>query len=696
MQSKSAECAGSKTCAVGFRKFVRDQSTSITDAVFAGLDVRDSQSQAKETDMSRQTRGVSNQASRSRSKSALMPVMAAVGLFAVVLGAAFYVASQSNSPEAPGETALTQPQTPTPTPATEAVAPQTSTAANEVPTPEVEVATAAPQSEAIQSPRDLVEAQLASGEFGPAMQTANAVVDLSEQAQLFQLISDAQLEAGDFDGSLTAIRRISIPQEQASARSRRATSQALAGGGAQADFDSLIELIQQETSGPWMEVDGTGGTISEYETGVRVDPNGMLHRLTKEEQTNRLQQLGNLARVADLNEDMASASGLRLVSLTRLEREVSRRLAAGEPVVSTMKHLAGLSSVQYVFVYPDSGEIVIGGPAEGWQYDARGLPRGTESGRPTLQLDDLVTVLRTFAGGGEGFFNCLIVPRQENMKALEAHVAKSNKRGPLPAGAAVRNWVQRLENLLGEQDVVVNGIPLDSRAARVIVEADYRMKLIGIDRLNGGDIESYFDLLPKTGEAGANATIGLRWWMQMKYDAVLHSADRNVFEVQGSSVQCLSEDEKITADGKRIHTGKSSPTNRLFAQEFTNKYAQLAQGDVAFADLQNVMDLSLVAALISHEQLDDRADWKLGVFGMGGEYKTARFEPPKTVPSVAKHRVYNGKDIVVQVAGGVRADLMAVVKDNSIVRMSPRLDSVSARGKAPQLPHGRWWWDAVK
>jgi hypothetical protein len=509
------------------------------------------------------------------------------------------------------------------------------------------------------------------------------------------MIAEAQSAVGEFDASLAAIGRIPASREQAAARSRRVARQTL-GGGSMADFESLIELIQQETSGPWMEVDGTGGTISEYETGVRVDPNGMLHRLTKEEETNRLKQLGNQARVADVNEDMAQASPLRLVSLTRLEREVARRLEQGQPVVSTMKHLAGLSAVQYVFVYPDSGEIVIGGPAEGWRFDERGLPRGIESGRPTLQLDDLVTVLRTFADDGEGFFNCLIVPRQENLAALEEYVAKSNQRGPLPAGGAVRNWVRRLEDLLGEQDVQVNGIPLDSRAARVIVEADYRMKLIGIDKLDGGDIPSYFDLLPRTGEAAGVATVGLRWWMQMKYDAVLHSADRNVFEVQGSSVQCLSEDEQITADGQRVHTGKSSPTNRLFAQEFTNRYAQLAERDVVFADLQNVMDLSLVAALLRHEKLDERAEWNLGVFGREGGYLPARYEAPRTVPSVASHRVYGGKEIVVQVAGGVRADLMSVVKNENIVRMSPRLEHAGERGKAPELPYGRWWWDASR
>ena len=43
---------------------------------------------------------------------------------------------------------------------------------------------------------------------------------------------------------------------------------------------------------------------------------------------------------------------------------------------------------------------VIGGPAEAWRYNETGLPVGESSGRPTLQLDDFVTVLRTFSPGG--------------------------------------------------------------------------------------------------------------------------------------------------------------------------------------------------------------------------------------------------------------------------------------------------------
>lgn len=45
--------------------------------------------------------------------------------------------------------------------------------------------------------------------------------------------------------------------------------------------------------------------------------------------------------------------------------------------------------------------------------------------------------------------------------------------------------------------MIVWGVPADSRVARVIVEADYRMKLVGINKLDvGKDVPGYFDLLP--------------------------------------------------------------------------------------------------------------------------------------------------------------------------------------------------------
>jgi hypothetical protein len=539
-----------------------------------------------------------------------------------------------------------------------------------------------------------VQAHAEAGEFGLAIDVAQTIADVSERAVLLKFVADAQMQAGEFDGAMQAIQRIPVPQLRGEARGERAMQEALAGGGSLADFQQLIDLIEMETSGPWVNVDGTGGTMTQYDTGVRVDPNGQLAMLTQQDYEGRLEDMGIKARQADLNEDMAQASTLRVVSLTRLEAEIARRMQQGQPVLATMKHLAGLSSVKYVFVDPNTRELMIAGPAEGWEYNQAGIPVGPSSGLPTLQLDDLVTVMRIFSPSGNQFFNCLIVPREEGLKKLSEYVERSNARGPLPRGASVRrNFTNKCQDELGLQDAVFNGVPVDSRVARVILEADYRMKLIGIDKLDAGpNIPSYFDLLsPQDIQQNPPQLLALRWWMTMKYDAVLHSPTRTVFEIQGPSVQCLSENELVTKDGQRIHTGQADVNNLAFARNFTQHYGELAQRDLVFADLKNIFDLALVAALMNQERLLAESPKGYGVFASNGGYQTARFEPIKTLMSVANHKVYNGNEFIVQAAGGVRADLASVLKDQKIYREASRLDNMQQQ--APPLPEGRWWWD---
>lgn len=539
-------------------------------------------------------------------------------------------------------------------------------------------------------------AHLAAGEFGPAAELAAAVQDPAEQARLLKQIANAQQGLGAGQSARATRQRISDPQARTEAQNRATQDQSLAGGGVIADFSSLMQLIQENTSGQWEQVDGVGGTMTPFPTGVRVSPEAMLNRVLSTDTTGKLAALKNGMRQADLNDDMAQASEMRLVSLARLEQEVSRRLADGLPVPESMMQLAGLSKIQYVFLDKDEGDIIIGGPAEAWQYNAQGQPIGVTSNQPTLQLDDFVTVLRTFTRN-EADFGCSINTRDENVKSLQAFAQQSQAKGPVSAGAGVRSFVNQLQKKLGQQDVVVWGVPGDSRVARVIVEADYRMKLIGIDKLDAGkEIPSYFDLLPKGLQKNPPATEALRWWLSMKYDAVTHSPDRAAFEIVGSSVLCQSENQMLTADGKHLPTGQSEPINRQFAENFTQNYDKLADRDLVFADMQNVFDMALVAALIRHERLADRATWSLGSFANNGEYRPATYAVPKEVASVVNHKVYNGRDVVVQVAGGVRADVVAVVKDPNLAKEAPQLTAVAKQADTPKLPAGRWWWDAAK
>ena len=468
-------------------------------------------------------------------------------------------------------------------------------------------------------------------------------------------------------------------------------------GGNQADFEGLTELIQSETSGPWEDVDGSGGTISNTDqmAGIHVDPNGLLTRIAVADTSGRLQELNQIVSAGNDNADITRRSRLRLVSLARLEQEVARRLDAGETLPADIRHLAGLQQVRFVFTYPETGDIVIGGPAEGFRVSkTAGTAIGTTSGHPVLQLDDLVTVLRAFTAEGGGVIGCSIDPRPEGLKRINDFVTRSNRKGELAPGA-VKNWTTQLGKALGRQDITITGVPADSRVARVLVEADYKMKLIGIGQLDAGkDVPGIFGLM-SADERKDSSLDALRWWLSMKYSQVLHSAAGDAFQLVGPAVLCQSENEFVNARGERVATGQAEGSNQTFARNFTEHYAELSRKDRVFSDLQNIFDLALVAALVNRQGLAEQAGWDMGVFANHGEFRPAVHPVPRTVDSVVNHRVYNGHDVVVQVAGGVRADLGSLLADRKTIRATPRLNGIAPAARPASLAIDRWWWDVV-
>ncbi len=541
------------------------------------------------------------------------------------------------------------------------------------------------------TPAEQIAAYLEAGEFQPAVELAASVENADLKNELLSQIATAQADDQQFAASRATLNRMPLNATRANATAAQARQQSLQGGGA--DFESLISLIETVVSPDTWEAVGGLGTINDFDTGggIYVDANGMVAKMTTTEQNNRLKELALEARQASLNSDMASPSHLRMVSLTRLEKAVQERIAQGLPVVDSMQNLAGIYQVQHIFVYPAEGEIVIAGPAAGWEYTESGYTVSSESGVPTLQLDDLVTLLRTFGPEGERIFGCSIDPRPEGLKDLKDYVAKSQAGGSI-SSRAVRSWANQLQRKLGEQDVTIYGVPASSRVARVIVEADFRMKLIGIGKLEGGsNVPDYFELMTAAQAAEMSSLDALRWWLSLKCESILKSNDSDAYELRQSSVLCQSENQFINKDGERVATGTAEANNQQFASNFTNHYSDLSRDDLVFADLQNVFDLALISALLNQQQLAQQVNWDLGSFAAHGEYQPATYEAPQTVDSVVNHKVFNGKNIVVQVAGGVQVDVSAAL---SKLTSTDRLDNAAEQAQAGNLPAGRWWWDA--
>lgn len=187
----------------------------------------------------------------------------------------------------------------------------------------------------------------------------------------------------------------------------------------------------------------------------------------------------------------------------------------------------------------------------------------------------------------------------------------------------------------------------------------------------------------------------LRWWFTIDYDAVLSGRDREVFEFRGQGVRLLSENELLTAAGRRVHTGRAEPLNREFARRFTEHFDELAVKYPVYAELQNVFDLALFAALVTAEGLADRVDWHMTCFLDPLQYEVPVAPAPRMVEPMANSRKINGRQIVGAVAGGVRVDVWKLVERGAIkIDEGATLDS-NRRHATPQNDWSRdvWWWD---
>ncbi len=272
--------------------------------------------------------------------------------------------------------------------------------------------------------------------------------------------------------------------------------------------------------------------------GIEIDPNGVLG--LRQNDPRITAQRAMAARRA-LPTKLATRSQMRKVSLTRLEKAVAEELAAGKQPTDAMKALAGLTKIEYVMFYPESNDIVVAGPAEGFVEDASGRVVGIDTGKPTLLLDDLVVAMRAFPPSGDTskVISVSIDPTQEGLKRMQDVLRQL--AGNFQGAEQVPYIANALRNSLGLQTVSIRGVSPNTHFAHVMTEADYRMKLIGI-----GLEEPTVRLttyVSKIGFAGNNALI--RWYFVPNYEALAVSEDGLAMKLVGQGVKLVGEDELV-------------------------------------------------------------------------------------------------------------------------------------------------------
>jgi Protein of unknown function (DUF1598) len=433
-----------------------------------------------------------------------------------------------------------------------------------------------------------------------------------------------------------------------------------------------------------------GNVIGTLPAGVLVSPDGVLRVKQFAEKSGQLAKVRAAEARVKLGAELARPSELRKISLTRLEEAMAERLAAGQAPTDEMKNLAGLTRLQYVFYYPESKEIVIAGPAEGFMPDAAGRMIGTNSGRAVLELQDLVAALRAFppAGNQTQLISVSIDPTAEGLKAMQQWLNEiSGRAGPNDANAIVAGLKQRL----GLQNVTIEGISSRTHFAQVLVEADYRMKLIGIGIEPPPVKMATFISRANPTEVSRNAM--QRWYFTPNYDCVRVTEDALAMELVGQGVKLVGANELVAADGRRVAAAAGSQASELYCKAFTELYPQIAARNPVYAQLRNLIDMSVAAAFIQRQDYYGQSGWKADVMLDEQQYPIETYEAPKTVET-ACHAVMKGSRLMTPIGGGVHIEPTDALQSSRLLKDDQgTVKAAHSQIKVDGLAKNQWWWD---
>jgi hypothetical protein len=444
---------------------------------------------------------------------------------------------------------------------------------------------------------------------------------------------------------------------------------------------------------------GVVGAISKWAiggfsqpAGVRVDAKGVLRTLVFNDPTGQLTRQRINAAKAGLNRDLLKPSKLRKVSLNRLEKAMASLLDEGKAETDEMKYLAGLTQITHVFYLPETKDVVIAGPAEGFYENIAGRVVGMSSRKSILQLQDLVVALRCFSPDGDQTrqIGCSIDPTQEGLKKMQDFlISISGKVQPTQQSA---NAVAAgLKNNLGLQTVSIVGISDKTHFAQVLVEADYRMKMIGIGlEKPQARIPSYVSKA-KPAQVSRNALT--RWFFEPDYESVLVSDDQNAMQLVGKGVKLITENEMVAPDGIRQRTNSKDIASMAFCSAFTRNYHQMADTTAVYAELKNLIDMSIVAAFIQKEDYFSRAGWDMTFFSDEEKFPVETYEAPKQVET-AVNAIFKGGSLMTPVGGGVSIQPLKAVSEGKIkYDQKGLINKVRSTVDTESLDDGQWWWD---
>lgn len=315
----------------------------------------------------------------------------------------------------------------------------------------------------------------------------------------------------------------------------------------------------------------------------------------------------------------------KAVSLVKLCAVVS----AGGPA-----NLSGLTRLDGFITDPNTRDVILWGLSE--------------RGKPDLRFEDFAVALRAAYGryyetrGGTPYIATPLIsidPDPDMFRALHAldiNDPASKRKFSQVCGMA--------------QTVRVDGMPRNTRVAKVLVDADYRMKMVSQGTVtlpikspfpsqHGAQLAEWRAAAAR-GQASQDHATNTRYWFEAGRFNYQGSSEADITFLDGDTVffdtaevVLRDEDQRLQAQGLAA-SGSINPISRAFACAWTRRMEDVYRAEMIWREMHNIYRHFAVARAI----FDRKAFVRVGFAGgfLLDRYNVPQIPLPPTLPGLGR------------------------------------------------------------
>jgi hypothetical protein len=298
--------------------------------------------------------------------------------------------------------------------------------------------------------------------------------------------------------------------------------------------------------------------------------------------------------------------------------------AQKEPLRDAAETVAGIGWLEGYVVDTDNQDVILVGRwAANW---------------PTLHLDDLVANMRNIWNEGPQPY-CSLDPRPHDVRKLNEIMSAAHT---IESVDQMYDFFARLKDTWGPQNVVVGGVPENSRHANVMIQADYHMKKVSQGLVQLGAIRSCLDILideakktvAKTGRVPSAGLSMSRFWFHLADGQPTFQESEGIVLLDQCSIVLLTERQRAAADGSLYDSGEDDPNANMFAREFSRHFDEISPFVEEYADLENLFRLRAVLRVMFLRDALGQADLDPSFFLQDYRYRRETVMP-SSLPGLA-------------------------------------------------------------